>query len=83
MKNNLIWGWIFIGLAILMLACVIYGCFISNWIAVSMCSFALILDICNTIMNFQVYKQRKTEWARFNNTFNTCWPNQDDDHITN
>ena len=82
MKNDLIWGWIFIGLSILMLACVIYGCCIGNWTAVPMCSFALTLNVCNAIGRFKDYKRRRdwdTSWERFNETFKACWPDEDDD----
>ena len=61
MRNDLIWGWVFVGLSILMLVCVIYGCFIGNWTAVPMCSFALTLNVCNAIGRFKDYR-RKRDW---------------------
>ena len=61
MKSDLIWGWIFVGMALLMVACIIYGCLIGNWIAVPMCSFAFALDVCNAISRFNNY-QRKRAW---------------------
>ena len=67
MKNDLIWGWIFVGLALIMVACIIYGCCIGNWVAVPMCSFALSLDVCNAISRFKLYRAHK----RFNSAFKT------------
>lgn len=67
MRNDLIWGWVFVGLALLMVACIIYGCFIGNWAAVPMCSFALALNVCNAISRFSSYRSRK----RFNDAFKT------------
>lgn len=55
MKSDLIIGWIFVGLALLMIICIIYGCFIGNWAAILMCSFALILNVCNAISHFTSY----------------------------
>ena len=85
MKNDLIWGWIFIGLALIMVACIIYGCFIGNWTAVPMCSFALILDVCNAISRFKDYKRRQQDWKDCMARFNACWPEDkpdDDNRIT-
>ena len=61
MKSDLIWGWVFVGLALVMIACIIYGCCIGNWTAVPMCSFALTLNVCNAISRFKDYR-RKRAW---------------------
>lgn len=89
MKSDLIWGWIFVGLALIMLACVIYGCFIGNWTALPICSFALTLNVCNAISRFKDYKRWQQDWKdymdRFNDAFNACWPedkSDDDNRIT-
>ena len=89
MRNDLIWGWVFVGLALLMVACIIYGCSIGNWAAVPMCSFALALNVCNAISRFKNYKWRQQDWkdsmARFDEAFNACWPedkSNDDNRIT-
>ena len=83
MKKDLVMGCVFVGLSILILACVIYGCCIDNWAAVPMCSFALALNICNAITRFHDYKRRQQDWkdcmARFNDAFNACWPDEDED----
>ena len=83
MKSDLVMGWVFVGLSILILICVICGCFVGNWAAVPMCSFALTLNVCNAITRFHNYKQRQQDWkdcmARFNDAFNACWPDEDED----
>ena len=67
MKSDFIWGWVFIGLALLMVACIIYGCFIGNWVAIPMCSFALAINVCNAISRFKSYRAHK----RFVSAFKT------------
>lgn len=59
MKSDLIIGWIFVGLALLMVVGIIYECFIGNWAAIPMCSFALILDVGNVISHFTSYNRCK------------------------
>lgn len=59
MKSDLIWGWMSVGLTLLMIACIIYCCFIGNWAAIPMCSFALILNVGNAISHFTSYNRCK------------------------
>jgi hypothetical protein len=89
MKKDLVMGWVFVGLALLMVFCIVYGCFVGNWAALPMGCFALILDIVNAISRFRDYKRRQRDWkdcmARFNDAFNACWPEDkpdDDNRIT-
>ena len=85
MKNDLIWGWIFVVMSLLMLALVIYGCFIGNWTAVPMCSFALALNVCNAISRFTDYKWRQQEWKDCITRFNAYQPKdkpEDSNRIT-
>lgn len=85
MKNDLIWGWVFVGLALLMVACIIYGGFIGNWAAIPMCCFALTLNITNAISRLRAYKYHKDSMRfqqslrDFKDAFNACWPDKDDD----
>ena len=84
MKSDLIWGWIFIGLALIMLACVIYGCCIGNWTAIPICSFALALNVCNAISRFRDYKRWQQEYEQsmlaFNTTLRSLWPDIDEEN---
>ena len=91
MKSDLIWGLVFIGLALLMLACIIYGCFIGNWAAIPMCFFALTLNTTNAISRLRAYKYHKDSirfqqsLQDFEDAFSACWPNSkpdDDNRIT-
>ena len=62
MRSDLIWGWVFVGLALVMIACIIYGCCIGNWTAVPMCGFALALNVCNAISRFKDYRSKQA-WS--------------------
>ena len=84
MKNDLIWGWVFVGLALLMVVLIIYACFISNWAAIPMCSFALILNVGNAISRFTSYNRYK-DYHKMLDKLDTailaCWPDKEDNCI--
>lgn len=88
MKSDLIWGLVFVGLALLMLACIIYGCCIGNWIAIPMCFLALTLNTTNAISRLQACKYHKDS-IRFQQSLrdfeDAFWPDNkpdDDNRIT-
>ena len=86
MKKDLVMGWVFIGLALLMVFCIVYGCFIGNWEALPMCSFALILDIVNAANRFNDYKRCKgyeASWSKLDLAIRECWPDEDEDELEN
>ena len=91
MKKDLVMGWVFIGMALLMLACIIYGCFIGNWAAIPMCFFALTINTTNAISRLRAYKYHKNSirfqqsLRDFEEAFSACWPDNkpdDDNRIT-
>ena len=91
MKKDLVMGLVFIGMALLMLACIIYGCFIGNWAAIPMCFFALTLNTANAISRLRAYKYHKNSirfqqsLRDFEDAFSAYWPEDkpdDDNRIT-
>ena len=60
MKKDLVMGWVFVGLALLMVLCIVYGCSIGNWTALPMCILALGMDITSAMTRFQSYQTRKS-----------------------
>ena len=77
MKNDLIWGWVFVILALVMVACIVYGIFIGNWSALPMCGFALGMNITSAITRFKSYKYRKSLYE-FDQAFYACFKHQED-----
>ena len=82
MKKDLVMGWVFIALALLMVFCVVVNCVNANWAGLPICGFAFGLNLMNAVNRFRDYKMRKEyeeSWARFNEGFQACWPDEDDD----
>ena len=85
MKRDLIWGWVFAILAIVMLCLTFYGFYIGNDFGAMMCCIAAGIDIGNAVMRFHSYKQRK-EWAWYasfgkldEDIMKAHWPDEEDD----
>ena len=84
MKRDLIWGWTFAILAIVMLCFTFYGFYIGNDFGAIMCFIAAGIDIVNAVMRFHNYQRRK-EWAwyasfeKLDEGIKACWPDEDDD----
>ena len=82
MKKNLIWGWIFAILAIIMLCFTFYGFYIGNDFGAMMCCFAAGINICNATMRFTEYKYQRdwnASWEKLNEAFEACWPDEEND----
>jgi len=82
MKRDLIWGWVFVALAILMVFCVFVNINNDNWEAMPICVFALILDTINAINRFVSYRRFKDYHKSFNNMnryiIQELWPDEED-----
>ena len=84
MKRNLIWGWVFIILAIVMLCFTFYGLYIGNDFGAMMCCIATGINICNATMNFAEYKHKRdwnTSWEKLDEAFKACWPDEENDEL--
>ncbi len=82
MKKDLIMGWVFIALALLMVFCIVVNCVNQNWAGLPICGFAFGINLINAFGRFNDYKRRKEydeSWAKFNEAFDACWPDKDDD----
>lgn len=67
MKKDLIMGWVFIALALLMVFCVIVNIVNQNWVGLTVCGFAFGMNITSAISRFRDYKWRKeyyTHWPK-------------------
>jgi hypothetical protein len=90
MKRDLIWGWVSTILAIVGILLVIFCVCVGKWATIPVCVIALLLNAGNAAIHFHDYKRRQRDWkdcmARFNDTFNACWPEDkpdDDNRIAN
>lgn len=83
MKKDLVMGWVFIAIALLMVFCIVVNCINGNLAGLQICGFALVLNVCNAITHFHDYKRRQQDWkdcmARFNDAFKDCWPDEEND----
>lgn len=59
MTRDLIMGWVFIALALLMVFCVIINIVNQNWAGMPICCFALGLNTMNAVNRFKDYKRHK------------------------
>lgn len=59
MKSDLIWGWVFIAMALLMIFCIVVNCVNANWAGMPICCFAFGLNTMNAVNRFRDYKRRK------------------------
>ena len=85
MKRDLIFGWLFLGMALLMVFCIVVKCVNGSWGNLSICTFAFGMNITSAINRFRSYKQRK-EWAwqaslaRLNESIQSCWSEYDEEN---
>lgn len=59
MKKDLVMGWVFIALALLMVFCIVVNCVNANWAGLPICGFALGMNLMNAVSRFKDYKMRK------------------------
>lgn len=81
MKRDLIWGWVFIVLAVLMVFCVFVNINNDNWEAMPICFFALILNIVNATNRFKDYRRFKDYHQSLDNMeqyIRELWPDEED-----
>ena len=85
MKRDLVMGWVFIALALLMVFCIVVNCINANWAGLPICCFALTMNLINAVSHFRDYKMRKEyeeSWAKLNESFRACWPDEDESEST-
>ena len=82
MKKDLIMGWVFIALALLMVFCIVVNCVNGSWCNLPICGFAFGMNIVNAVNRFRDYNYRKKyaqSMLAFNATLRSLWPDIDDD----
>ena len=79
MKRDLIMGWVFIALALLMVFCVVVNCINANWAGLPICCFALGMNLINAASRFKDYKMRKEYENQYSLMPMRCWSNYDED----
>ena len=86
MKRDLIMGWVFIAMALLMVVCIVVNCVNANWCNLPICGFAFCMNIVSAVNRFRSYKmckEYKASWAKLDQTIRECWPDEDNNIITN
>ena len=81
MKRDLVMGWVFIALALLMVFCIVVNCTNGNWGNLPICGFAFGMNIVSAVNRFRDYKMRKeyeASWAKLDLAFRECWPDEDE-----
>ena len=82
MKKDLIMGWVFLILALLMVFCIVVNCVNANWDGLPICGFAFGMNITGAVNRFRDYKMRKeyeASWAKLDLAIRECWPDEDED----
>ena len=82
MKRDLVMGWVFIAMALLMVVCIVVNCVNGNWDNLLICGFAFGMNISSAVDRFRDYKMRKeyeANWAKRDLAIRECWPNEDED----
>ena len=82
MKRDLVMGWVFIAMALLMVFCIVVNCVNGNWGNLPICGFAFGMNIVSAVNRFRDYKMRKeyeASWVKLDLAFRECWPDEDED----
>lgn len=82
MKRDLVMGWVFIAMALLMVVCIVGNCVNANWVGLSICGLAFGLNIFNAVNHFRTYKmckEYKASWTKLDLAIRECWSDEDED----
>ena len=79
MKRDLVMGWVFIAMALLMVVCIVGNCVNANWVGLSICGLAFGLNIFNAVRTYKMYKEYEASWAKLDQAIRECWPDEDED----
>ena len=66
MKRDLVSGWVFTAMALLVVFCIVVNCIANNWGALPICIFTFSLNIYYAYNHFRDYKRRKEYEASWN-----------------
>ncbi len=79
MKRDLVIGWVFIAMALLMVVCIIVNCINANWAGLPICGFAFGMNLSSAVNRFRDYKRRKEYEDMYSLMSMRCWSNYDED----
>ena len=79
MKKDLIFGWLFIGMALLMVFCIVVNCVNGSWGNLPICGFALGMNITSAVNRFKDYKRRQDYEQAYSLMSMRCWSDYDED----
>ena len=79
MKRDLVMGWVFIAMALLMVVCIIINCINANWAGLPICGFAFGMNLSSAVNHFCDYKRRKEYEDMYSLMSMRCWSDYDED----
>lgn len=79
MKKDLVMSWVFIAMTLLMVFCIVVNCVNANWAGLSICGFALGMNLTSAINRFRDYKMRKEYENLYSIISMRCWSDYDYD----
>lgn len=79
MKRDLVMGWVFIVMALLMVVCIVVNCVNANWAGLPICGFAFGMNLSSAVNRFRDYKRRKEYEDMYSLMSMRCWSNYDED----
>ena len=82
MKRDLVMGWVFIALALLMVLCIVINCIGANWVGLPICGSAFGMDLMSAVNHFKRYKMRKEYEKQYSIMSMRCWSDYDEPEDT-
>lgn len=79
MKRDLIFGWLFLGMALLMVVCIVVNCVNGTWFNLPICGFAFGMNITSAVNRFKDYKRCKDYEQAYSLMSMRCWSDYDED----
>jgi hypothetical protein len=79
MKRDLIMGWVFIAMALIMIFCIVVNCVNDNWGNLPICGFAFGMNLSSAVNRFRDYKRRKEYENQYSIMSMRCWSAYDED----
>lgn len=79
MKKDLIMGWVFIAMALLMVVCIVVNCVNANWAGLPICGFAFGMNLSSAVNRFRDYKRRKEYEDMYSIMSMRRWSDYDED----
>lgn len=79
MKRDLVMGWLFIAMALIMVFCIVVNCVNGSWGNLPICGFAFGMNISSAVNRFRDYKRHKQYEDMYSLMSMRCWSDYDED----